>query len=184
MRRPCSRPIMDSQWDDATVSLRRCRAAQVRVIAAAATVVNVLTGALALAALRWLNVRTAPMRYFLWLFAAVSFLMATWNMVTLPLLGEGDWGDVAQGLDHAGQRAAGVVAAGIVMTIVGYRLSLRLFLPDLTEHPAPRHKIALVAFSTMIIVQTLSITLSPFATGPAESNHLVASVFAYAHLAV
>ncbi len=124
------------------------------------------------------------MRYFLWLFAAVSFTMATWNMVTLPLLGAGDWGDVAERLDHAGLWTAGVVAAGVVVTIVGYRLPLRLFMPDLSNYPALRHKIVLVALSTVIAVQTLSVSLSPFATAPAESNHLVASVFAYAHLAV
>lgn len=62
-------------------------AAQLRIIAGAATPVNVVTGALALAALRWLNVKSTPMRYYLWLFASISFVMGTWNMITVPLLG-------------------------------------------------------------------------------------------------
>ena len=48
---------------------------QDRLINAAATPVNVLTGAIALVALRWLQVNSAATRYFLWLFATVSFTM-------------------------------------------------------------------------------------------------------------
>ena len=36
----------------------------------------------------------------------------------------------------------------------------------------------------MIVVQTLSVLPSPFATLPAESNHLLHSVVAYLHLAL
>ena len=159
-------------------------AAQARIIDAAATPVNILTGALALAALRWLHVYSVPLRYFLWLFATVSFTMATWNMVTVALLGAGDWGEVAEGLDHAGLWTVVVVAVGVVVAIVGYRLPLRLFLPDLRELPGLRHKIIFVPVSTMIVVQTLSVLPSPFATAPGDANHLLASVFAYAHLIV
>ena len=159
-------------------------AAQVRVIVGAATPVDVLTGVLALAALRWLNVKSMPMRYFLWLFASISFTMATWNMVTSPLLGGGDWEDLAEGLNNAGLWTAGVVAAGVVVAIVGYRLPLRLFMSDLRDHPGLRHRIVLVPLATIVVVQTLSVAFSPFATAPPESNGLLASVFAYAHLAV
>jgi hypothetical protein len=157
-------------------------ATQDRIINAAATPVNLLTGALALVALRWLTVKSPPMRYFLWLFAVVSFTMVTWNMVTVPLLGAGDWGEVAEGLSHAGLWTAGVVAAGSVVAVVGYRLPLRLFLPDLGDHPGLRHKVTFVPVATMILVQTLSVLASPFATAPAESNHLLASMVAYVHL--
>jgi hypothetical protein len=153
-----------------------------RVINAAATPVNVLTGALALAVLRWLQVSSTATRYFLWLFATVSFTMATWNMVTLPLLGAGDWGAITDNLDRAGLWTAAVVAVGVVVVVVGYRLSLRLFLPDLRDRPRLRHKIIVVPVATMIVVQALSVLPSPFATAPAEANHLLASVFAFAHL--
>ena len=157
-------------------------AAEDRIINAAATPVNVVTGALALAALRWLHVHSAATRYFLWLFAVISFTMAAWNMVTLPLLGAGDWGSIAESLDHAGFWTAGVVAAGLAVTLVAYRLSLRLFLPNLRHQPELRHKIIFVPVATMIVVQTLSVLPSPFATAPGDANHLMASVFAYAHL--
>ena len=157
-------------------------ATQDRIIEAAATPVNVFTGALALAALRWWHLHSAATQYFLWLFAVVSFAMATWNMVTLPLLGAGDWGSIAEGLDHAGLWTAGVVAAGLVVTIVGYRLSLRWFLADLGDRPELRHKIIFLPVATMIAVQTLSVLPSPFATAPGDANHLLASVFAFAHL--
>ena len=157
-------------------------AAQARFIDAAATPVNVLTGALALAALRWININSTATRYFLWLFAVVSFTMATWNMVTVPLLGGGDWSEVAEQLDHAGLWTAGLIAVGVVVAVVGYRLPLRLFLPDLRDRPALRHRITIVPVATMIVVQTLSVLPSPFATAPADANHLLASVFAYVHL--
>ena len=155
-----------------------------RIINAAATPVNLLTGMLALVVLRWLHVKRPPLRYFLFLFAVVSFTMATWNMVTIPLLGAGDWGEITQGLSHAGLWTAGVIATGVVVAIVGYCLPLRLFLPDLADRPELRHTITFVPVTTMIVVQTLSMLASPFATAPAEANHLVASVFAYAHLMV
>ncbi len=157
---------------------------QDRIINAAATPVNILTGALALLALRWLKGASVPTRYFLWLFATVSFTMATWNMVTLPLLGAGDWGEVVQSLGHTGLWTAGVVAVGIVLAVLGFRLPLRLFLPDLSDKSAVRHKIIFVPVTTMIVVQTLSVALSPFATAPADQNHLLASVFAYVHLVI
>jgi hypothetical protein len=157
-------------------------AAQDRIINAAATPVNVLTGFLALAALRWMQVKRTPVGYFLWLFAVVSFTMATWNMVTLPLLGAGDWGEVAERLDHAGIWTAGVVAVGIAVATVGYRLPLRLFMPDLHDHPGLRHRIIFIPVATMIVVQTISVLPSPFATASGDANHLLASVFAYLHL--
>jgi hypothetical protein len=159
-------------------------AAQDQIINAAATPVNLLTGALALMLLRRVGVKSAAWRYFLWLFAVVSFTMATWNLVTIPLLGAGDWGEVAESLSHPGLWTAGVVAVGVVVAIVGYCLPLRLFVPDLGDRPGLRHKITFVPVVTMIVVQTLSVLASPFATAPAEANHLLVSVFAYAHLIV
>jgi hypothetical protein len=155
---------------------------QDRIINVAATPVNLLTGVLAVVVLRRLHVKRTPLQYFLWLFAVISFTMATWNTVTIPLLGAGDWGEVTQGLSHAGLWTAGVVAIGVVVAIVGYGVPLGLFLPDLADRPELRHTITVVPVATMIVVQTLSMLASPFATAPAETNHLVASVFAYAHL--
>jgi hypothetical protein len=159
-------------------------AAQDQIINAAATPVNLVTGAVALVMLRWLHINSAPWRYFLWLFAVVSFTMATWNMVTIPLLGAGDWGEVAESLSHPGLWTAGVVAVGVVIAIVGYCLPLRLFVPDLSDRAGLRHRITFVPVATMVVVQSLSVLASPFATAPAEANHLLASVFAYAHLVV
>lgn len=159
-------------------------ATQDQLINAAATPVNLLTGVLALVVLRSLHVENGPWRYFLWLFAVVSFTMATWNLVTIPLLGGGDWGEVAETLSRPGLWTAGVVAVGVVVAVVGYCVPLRLFLPDLADRPALRHRIAVVPVATMIVVQTVSVLASPFATAPAEANHLLASVFAFAHLVV
>lgn len=121
---------------------------QDRIINAAATPVNVVTGAIAVAALRWLPTKNVALHYFLWLFAAVSFTMATWNMVTLGILGAGDWGEVATGLERAGIWTGGVIAVGAVVAILGFVLPLRLFLPDLRDHPRLRHKIVFVSVAT------------------------------------
>lgn len=155
---------------------------QDQIINAAATPVNVLTGLVALLALRTRTVTSVPLRYFLWLFSVISFTMATWNMVTLPLLGAGDWGEVAERLDHSGFWTSCVIGAGVVVAIVGYRLPARWFLPDLRDHAASRRKIIMVPIATVIAVHTLSVLASPFATAPGDANHLFASVFAYGHL--
>ena len=74
---------------------------------------------LALVALRRLHIERTAMRCFLWFFVVVSFTMATWNMVTVALLGGGDWGEVTEGLDQAGIWTAMVVATGVVVAVVG-----------------------------------------------------------------
>lgn len=87
-------------------------ATQERIILMAATPVNLVTGALALWGLHRLTRSSPPLRYFLWLFSVFSFTIATWNLVSLPILGAGDWGDVANGLDAPGLWTALVLAIG------------------------------------------------------------------------
>ena len=159
-------------------------ATQYRIINGAATPVNLVTGALALWALHRFTVSSPALRYFLWLFSVFSFTIVTWNLVTLPLLGAGDWGEVAETLEMRGLWTAFVLAVGIPVAIMGYALPLRWWMPDLSGHPELRRRITLIPIATLIVVQTLSTAASPFATAPAESNHLVASVFAFAHFVV
>ena len=57
----------------------------VRFYVAAGTVVNIISAALALCALRWYR-GTSATRYFLWLFATFSAVIVTMNLVSAPLM--------------------------------------------------------------------------------------------------
>ena len=128
----------------------------VRTIDAAATVLNLVTGGLALLALRSRRVRSAASRYFLWLFATISFIV-----VTLNLVAGADWEEVTTGLEPRGLWRAGVVAAGVLMAVVGYVLPLRLWMPDLRENRKLQLKITAIPVAVLIVVQTLSVARSP-----------------------
>ena len=130
----------------------------VRTIHAAATVLNLVTGGLALLALRSRRVRSAASRYFLWLFATFSFIV-----VTLNLVAGADWEEVTIGLEPRGLWRAGVVAAGVLVAVVGYVLPLRLWMPDLRENRKLQLKITAIPVAVLIVVQALSVARSPFA---------------------
>ena len=132
-----------------------------RTIDAAATVLNLVTGGLALLALRSRRVKSAASRYFLWLFATFSLIVATLN-----LLVGGDWSDVISGLERRGLWRAGIVAVGMLVAIAGYVLPLRLWMPDLRENRRLQLKITAIPVAVLIVVQALSVAGSPFARQP------------------
>jgi hypothetical protein len=66
----------------------------VRTVDAAGTVLNLVTGGLALLALRSRRVMSSASRYFLWLFATMSFVVSTLNFVA-----GGDWAEVTTELE-------------------------------------------------------------------------------------
>ena len=137
----------------------------VRIVDAAATVLNLVTGVLALLALRSRRVTSAASRYFLWLFATISLIIATLNLVA-----GADWEEVTTGLEPRGLWRAGVVAAGMLVAVVGYVLPLRLWMPDLRENRRLQLKITAIPVAVLIVVQTLSVVRSPFAAQPMGSG--------------
>ncbi len=157
--------------------------ADYRILHAAATVVNVLTGALALAALHFRMTKSKSIRCFLWLFATMSLIIAAMNLVTAPLLGGGDWTEVTTGLEPRALYVAAIVCVGVVLTVVAYVISLRAWMPEVEDRTL-RLKITLIPIATLAIFQSLSLVGSPFATAPVEDNHLIASVFAYVHFGI
>ncbi len=139
--------------------------ADARTINAAGSVLNLVTGSLALLALRSPRVTRAALRYFLWLFATMSLIVATLNL----LVGS-DWSGVISGLEPRGLWKAGIVAAGLLVAVAGYVLPLRLWMPDLRQNRRLQLKITATPVAVVIVVQTLSVARSPFTALPLSSG--------------
>jgi hypothetical protein len=152
-----------------------------RVIHAGGTVVNLLTGALALLALRRGERTSVASHYFLWLFATFSAIVVTMNLVSAPLIGGGDWIEFLTGLEPRDAWKACIIGTGGLLAVIGYVLPLRFWMPCLKGSRLLQVGITVIPLITVIVAQTLSLAKSPFVRLPPESNHLVASVFAYFH---
>jgi hypothetical protein len=152
-----------------------------RVIHVGGTAGNLITEVVALLALYRLKTLGSASRYFLWLFAAFSSVIVTLNLISAPLIGGGDWVEVLTDVAPQSTWKAVIIAVGVVLATVGYYLPLRLWMPKLTGHRLARLCVTGIPVITVIIMQSLSLLGSPFATLPPESNHLLASVFAYFH---
>ena len=139
--------------------------ADVRTIDAAGTVLNLVTGGLALLALRSRRVTNPASRCFLWIFATFSLIV-----VTLNLLVGGDFSDVTTGLERRGLWRAGILAAGLLVAVVGYVLPLRLWMPDLRQNRRLQLKITAIPVAVLIVVQALSVARSPFTALPMGSG--------------
>ncbi|MBE0684474.1 MAG: hypothetical protein IH585_00585 [Anaerolineaceae bacterium] len=153
----------------------------IRLFTLGGTIVNIVTGALALMALKWKKEMNPAICYFLWLFASFSMIIVAINMVTNTLLGFGDWTVFISTLEHENIWETIIIAVGLVLMVTGYTLSLRQWLPSMEGHRLILLKITAIPVATMIAVQTLSLINSPFASLPPESNHILASTFAYIH---
>lgn len=154
---------------------------EARIILAAGTVVNLITGALALIVLHSRKVTNSASRYFLWQFATISFIIATLNLVSAPLMGGGDWAEIITQLEPKRLWSVSIIGVGMLVAVAGYILPLRMWMPNLKGKRWVQLKVTVIPVATMIIVQTLSLLRSPFAKLPPASNHLLASVFAYIH---
>jgi len=140
-----------------------------RIIHAAPTLINLVSAGLALLALHSRWARSSTSRYFLWLFATISVILATVNLVFGPL-GGGDWMEVTTELEPRVIWRAGIVAVGVAVGVAGYVLPLRLWRPDLREHRRLQLKVTTVPVLVVVVVQTLSVVGSPFASQPVGSS--------------
>lgn len=156
-------------------------AAEIQIIHAAGAGLNLLSGMIALLYLRSEMIKDSATRYFLWLFSTVSFIIVTFNLISLPLIGGGDWSVIIQETINQAMWKAIIVGVGVILTIAGYALPMRYWLPDMRGHRKTLLNITVIPVLTMIIVQSLSLIESPFSRLPPENNHLLASVFAYLH---
>jgi len=153
-----------------------------RIIHAAGAGMNLVTGIIALLFLRSPKVNDAASRYFLWLFSTISFIFVALNLISAPLIGGGDFTVFIQEFGNNALWKGIIIGAGVIITIPGYALPLRFWMPDLRGNRKTLLKITVIPVLTFIIVQTLSLIGSPFSRLPPEYNHLLASAFAYLHL--
>ncbi len=152
-----------------------------RTFHAAATLVNLISGALALLVLGLRRQANSAARCFLWLFATFSFIIVAFNLVSAPLIGGGDWTEFTTQLEPRGLWIAVIIGVGVIITVIGYVIPLRIWMPDLKENRGAQFKVTVIPVVTLIVVQSLSLIGSPFASLPPASNHLLASMFAYFH---
>ena len=152
-----------------------------RIIHAAGAGMNLVTGIVALLFLRSQKATKYATRYFLWLFSTISFIIVTLNLISAPLIGGGDLTVIIQELENKELWKVIILGMGVILTIPGYALPLRLWMPDLRGNRKTLLKITIVPVMTLIILQTLSLVGSPFSRLSPEYNHLLASVFAYLH---
>jgi len=153
----------------------------IRLFTLGGTIVNILTGALALLALKWKKSMKTATGYFLWLFASFSLVVVAMNMVTNTLMGFGDWTDFLSTLEQTNIWKIVIIVVGLILTLTGYILSLRLWVPNMKGHRLILMKITIIPVVTLIVIQTLSLINSPFAGLPPEVNPIMASLFLYIH---
>jgi hypothetical protein len=156
-------------------------AAQNMILHAAGPGLNLISGIIALLVLRSQKVTDSATRYFLWLFSTVSFILVTINLISAPMIGGGDFSVIIQETENQQMWKAIIIGIGVILTIPGYVLPLRYWLPNMRGHRKTLLIITVIPILTMIIVQSLSLVGSPFSRLPPEHNHLLASVFAYLH---
>jgi len=99
-----------------------------RLISAAGSIVNVIVGLPIVAFIRRRGALAPPLRYFLWLFAAVNLLTAFGYLLYSGVGGIGDWARVIQGAEPA-------IVFRLVMSTVGavlyFVVAPRLLMPAL-----------------------------------------------------
>lgn len=88
-----------------------------RTIMAAGTVMNLVGGAAALLLLRVQRQAKSATRYFLWLFATFSFIIATMNLVSVMFIGAGDWTEFTRELEPRVLWKAIIIGVGVILTV-------------------------------------------------------------------
>ena len=152
-----------------------------RLIHIGGTLMNLVTGVIALVILYFGKRLSRAMRYFLWMFSTMSFVVVIMYLISATAVGGGDWMEVITDLEPRNLFVALIVGAGILFAIPGYVLPLRAWMPDLKGNRSTLLKVTVIPVLVVIIIQTLSVLGSPFAYDPQGIGHMGASIFMLIH---
>jgi hypothetical protein len=157
---------------------------KLRLFLIGGVLLNFISGLISYIILRFFQPRNAKVRLFLWLFSSFSYVVVVMNLVTTPFTGGGDLAEIIRTYENQNLVQIIVLIIGIIITVPGYLLLQRAFMPSTKGQRNIRLSLTLIPVLTVIILQTLSLLRSPFASLPPSQNHLIASVFAYFHLLI
>lgn len=134
-----------------------------RAIEAAGTLMNLLCGAIAVAALGRVTQRSVS-AYFLWLFAAVNLLQGGGYLLVSPLGHFGDWDAFVQGLSGEWFWRIGLTIIGVAISLLVAHVLGRTLVPFLGDDE-PRQKrlnrLVRVAYLAGCAVDVAAGTLNP-----------------------
>ena len=157
---------------------------KLRLFLIGGVLLNLISGLISLIILRFFQIKDAQLRVFLWLFSSFSYVVVVMNLVTAPLTGGGDLAEIIRTYDNQNFAQLMVLIIGIFITVFGYLILQRTFMPSTKGRSIIRISLVLFPVLTIIVLQTLSIIQSPFALLPPSQNHLIVSVFAYFHFII
>ncbi len=155
-----------------------------RTLLAGGTVVNFLTGGIALLLLHFRKPISKAFQYLLWLFATFSFVIVIMYLVTTTAIGAGDWINFVQSLNPRNLYIAIIIGTGILLALPCYALPLKEWLPDLKGNRLTLLKITFIPVLALTITQIFSTLRSPYRNELGGQNPLVASVFVCIHLVI
>jgi hypothetical protein len=158
--------------------------AKARTLLAGGTVVNLITGAIALLLLHFRKAISKAWQYFLWLFATFSFIIVIMYLITTTAIGAGDWIVFVQGLNPRNLYVDIIIGTGILLAIPGYALPLWEWMPNLKGNRLTLLKITFVPVLALTITQILSTLRSPYLNEKGGQNPLLASVFVCIHCVI
>lgn len=166
------------------VSYDLWNSAKARTLLAGGTVVNLITGAIALLLLHFRKPISKAGQYFQWLLATFSFVIVIMYLVTATATGAGDWIVFVQGLNPRNLYIAIIIGTGILFAILGYAMPLKEWMPNLKGNRLTLLKITFVPVLALTITQILSTLRSPYRNELGGQNPLVISVFVCIHLVI
>jgi hypothetical protein len=158
--------------------------AKARTLLAGGTVVNLITGSIALLLLHFRKPISKAWQYFLWLFATFSFIIVIMYLITTTAIGAGDWIVFVQGLNPRNLYVDIIIGTGILFAIPGYALPLWEWMPNLKGNRLTLLKITFVPVLALTISQIFSTLRSPYLNEKGGQNPLLASVFVCIHVLI
>jgi hypothetical protein len=155
-----------------------------RILLAGGTVVNLLTGTIALILLHIRKQISKAFQYFLWLFTTFSFVIVIMYLVSATAIGAGDWIGFIQESVPRNLYISIIIGIGILFALPGYALPLWEWMPNLKGNRLILLKITFVPVLALTITQILSTLRSPYLNEKGGQNTLLASVFVCIHVLI